>query len=146
MWKCEGAPMGRGRIALAAAVLLLAGCQAQGESVRLLTGELGCYAGGEGGGTGPLLPDRESGTSFLGMPVMWPDGYTARRVGSAVVVLDSHRNIRAITGRTYHISRAYSPTVTPGDGGPFPAAVECGYHWDFIDCTANPIDTWCLIE
>lgn len=138
--------MHRRPIALAAATLLLAGCLLPSSTVPLLTGNLGCYAGGEGGATGQLVPDPENGTSFLGRPVMWPDGYTARRSGAEVVVLDARGNVRAITGRTYHISHAFSPGVIPGDDGPFPAAVECGYHWDFIDCTANPTDSWCRIE
>ena len=75
---------------------------------------------------------------------MWPSGYTARRVGGQVVVLDAAGNGRATTGRTYHISFAYVPGIIPNDDGshagsdpanPFPAAVDCGYAWDFIDCT-----------
>jgi hypothetical protein len=78
-------------VALALALSLL-GCGAgsPGESVALLTGATGCYAGGEGGSTAPLLAEPQYGTSWLGTPVMWPSGYTARRAGSEVEVLDAH--------------------------------------------------------
>lgn len=126
-----------------------------GESVPLLTGDLGCYAGGEGGSTAPLLAEPQYGTSFFGKPVMWPTGYTARRAGSEVEVLDTQGNVKATTGRTYHISRAYAPSLQREDDGSYSgpgtppptnavaAAAECTYHHDFIDCTANPTDLWC---
>lgn len=122
-----------------------------GEPVPLLTGALGCYAGGEGGPTARLIVDPNYGTSFDGQPVMWPLGYTARRAGSEVVILDTQGRVKATTGRSYHISHAFA--YDPNDDGTFnglapndlfPAAAECGYHWDFIDCTANPTDSYCL--
>ena len=132
-------------------VLSLAACAVfapEGEPVAILTGELGCYAGGETGSMDILAVDASYGTSFLGRPVLWPAGYTARRVGNDVVVLDADRNVKARTGRTYFISRAYSGDLPPyrddafQHGGPpsnaFPAAVECGYPWDFIDCGSEP--------
>lgn len=130
-----------------ALALCLFGCDSKappGESVPLLTGSLGCYAGGEGGPTALLVVDPMYGTSFGGRPVMWPSGYTARRVGSEVVVLDAGDSVRATTGRTYHISFAYAPGIIPNadvsqagsdSANAFPAAVDCGYAWDFIDCT-----------
>ncbi len=123
-----------------------------GEPVPLLTGDLGCYAGGEGGPTAPLLAEPQYGTSFFGKPVMWPSGYTARRVGTEVAVIDTKGNVKATTGRIYHISQAYAPVLIPNDDGTFvgpgphdawPAAADCTYHHDFIDCTANPTDMWC---
>ena len=144
-----------GSVALA---LSLLGCYAGGEGappgepVPLLTGDLGCYAGGEGGPTAPLLAESQYGTSFFGKPVMWPAGYTARRRGSEVEVLDTEGKVKATTGRTYHISQAYAPALIPDDDGTFegpgphdawPAAAHCSYHHDFIDCTANPTDLWC---
>jgi hypothetical protein len=123
-----------------------------GESVPLLTGDLGCYAGGEGGPTAPLIAEPQYGTSFAGKPVMWPTGYSARRFGAEVQVLDRHGKVKATTGRTYHISQAFAPALIPNDDGPFeapgphdawPAAADCTYHHDFIDCTANPTDAWC---
>ena len=129
--------------------LCLVGCASEpppGEPVDLLTANLGCYAGGEGGATAQLIAEPKHGTSFLGRPVMWPAGYTARRVGTEVVVLDRDGNVKATTGRTYHISIAYAPDegmYGPYKGNAYPAAAECTYHHDFIDCTANPGDLWC---
>ncbi len=86
---------------------------------------------------------------------MWPAGYTARRLGTEVIVLDTQGNVKATTGRTYHISQAFAPTLmreddgsysgpgTPPPSDAFPAAADCTYHHDFIDCTANPTDSWC---
>jgi hypothetical protein len=146
-------------LALALCVL---GCGAKApprDSVPLLTGSLGCWAGGEQGSTAPLVADQVYGTSFGGRPVMWPGGYTARRVGTEVAVLDANGNIKATTGRTYHISYAYAPALTyptndasgdrPKPTNVFPAAADCGYAWDFIDCTAaasapgSPADQYC---
>jgi hypothetical protein len=138
---------------MALAMLLLAcGAAPKGEQVPLLTGPLGCYAGGEGGPTGELTVDQQYGTSFAGRPVMWPTGYTGWHVGSVVEVRDKAGNLKATTGRKYHISHAYAPILIPNDDGSlafepanaFPAAADCPYHHDFIDCTANPTDGWCL--
>lgn len=132
-----------------ALALCLVGCASKtppGEPVELLTANLGCYAGGEGGATAPLVAEPKYGTSFLGRPVMWPAGYTARRVGTEVMVLDVDGNVKATTGRTYHISQAYAPDegmYGPYKDNAFPAAADCTYHHDFIDCTANPTDPWC---
>jgi hypothetical protein len=153
--------MRRVTTALALALCLL-GCGAKapsGDSLPLLTGSLGCWAGGEQGSTAPLVVDQKYGTSFGGRPVMWPGGYTARRVGGEVVVLDGNDNVKATTGRTYHISYAYAPALTyptedsaresPAPTNGFPAAVACGHAWDFIDCTdassapGSPADTYC---
>jgi hypothetical protein len=126
--------------------LCLIGCAASGEPVDLLTGvdAISCYAGGETGMTGPLVVDPTYGTSFNGKPVMWRTGFTARRAGGEVEVLDSAGKVVATTGRLYHISiapvsseekRRLMETI-----GAYPAAAECGYAWDFIDCgtPANP--------
>jgi len=134
----------------------LVGCATtpRGEQVPLLTGQLGCYAGGEGGPTAQLVAEPRYGTSFSGRPVMWPEGYTAHRAGTEVVVLDRNGNVKATTGRSYHISNAFAPQLNPDDGSlssfepsrpsnAFPAAADCTYHHDFIDCTANPTDMWC---
>jgi hypothetical protein len=138
---------------MALALLLLAcGAAHKGEQVPLLTGPLGCYAGGEGGPTAELIVDSQYGTSFADRPVMWPTGYTGWRIGSVVEVRDKAGNLKATTGRNYHISHAYTPILVPADDGSlafepanaFPAAADCPYHHDFIDCTANPTDGWCL--
>ena len=108
-------------------------------AVHVLTGVSAeaCYAGGEPGQTGPLLPDAQYGTSFKGKPVMWPDGFSARRAGDQVEVRNSHGQVVATTGRLYHISRApldngdlgVEPTF-----GAYPAAASCSYPYDFVDC------------
>ena len=99
-------------IAGAAVVIVLLGWAAWAHpwapAVPLLTGVSaeGCFAGGEPGQTGSLLPDAQFGTSFKGQPVMWPDGFSARRAGDQVAVLNSSGQVVATTGRLYHISRA----------------------------------------
>jgi hypothetical protein len=41
--------------------------------------------------------------------------------------------VRATTGRRYWIAPAYVGRSISG----FPAAVDCGYPWDFGECDAN---------
>ena len=134
-----------------ALALGLSGCAVFGEPVELLTGvsPVACYAGGESGMTGPLVVDPEHGTSLNGKPVMWPIGFTGRRVGVDVQVLDAEGRVRATTGRVYHIS--FAPVVPEHQElmdriGAYPAAVNCDYAWDFIDCTADPANTYCRTE
>ena len=133
-------------VALAAGLACCGGtAPSPGEPVALLTGvdpEV-CYAGGESGLTDVLVADPIRGTSFGGRPVMWPTGYTARRAGSEVEVLDLEGRVRATTGRTYHISIA--PIGPDGDASliAYPAAAECSAPWDFIDCTADPGNQYC---
>lgn len=110
-----------------------------GDPVPLLTDDLLCYAGGESGVTDTLKADATYGTSFAGRAVMWPTGYTAVRGSDGEVsVLDRSGAVRAVTGRKYHISVAFSRSVLESSGTAYVAAVECPYPWDFIDCTANP--------
>ncbi|HET7180956.1 MAG TPA: hypothetical protein VFI15_01855 [Candidatus Limnocylindrales bacterium] len=123
--------------------LLLAGCGAFGESVPLLTDEVACFAGGETGSTEVLRADPEHGTTFGGLTVMWPSGYSGRRSGAEVVVVDAQGIVKAITGRTYHISHAMAKSLGLGPVSAYVAAVDCGYPWDFIDCTANPDNQYC---
>ena len=109
-----------------ALALCLLGCSlAPGEPVALLTGVNPdyCYAGGEQGVTALLIVDPTHGTSFDGRPVMWPVGFTGRRVGAEVEVLDAQGNVKATTGRTYHISYAPAPDSAQAINA-FPAAVE----------------------
>jgi hypothetical protein len=130
-----------------ALALCLLGCS--GEPVTLLTGvdPDACYAGGETGMTGRLVVDPKYGTSFNGKPVMWPVGFTARRAGAEVEVLDAQGTVRATTGRTYHISIGYvSDRQVVESVGAFPAAVNCSYPWDFVDCTAAPANLYCRTE
>jgi hypothetical protein len=98
-----------------ALALCLLGCGSpapSAEPVQLLTGarpfdEEECspdaYEASE------LLTDSQYGTalaSFLAgqrVPVMWPLGFTGRRAGSEVAVLDAAGNVVAITGQSYSI-------------------------------------------
>jgi hypothetical protein len=145
-------------MATLALALLLMGCQGvSGERVDLLTGvdANGCYAGGEGGPTAPLTVDAKYGTSFGGKPMMWPDGYTARRAGAEVVVLNSSGKVVATTRRLYHISAGVvsSPERRQlvQSLGAYTAASNCNYPWDFIDCRtpdspkapSNEVAQWC---
>jgi hypothetical protein len=106
----------------------------------LLTGVNGCFAGGEQGNAGLLRVDQDHGTSFNGMPVMWPLGFTGVRHEAGVDVLDSAGNVVARTGRVYYLSRG--PVTGTGNmfdaGGAYPAAANCPYPWDLIDCGPPP--------
>jgi hypothetical protein len=126
-----------------ALALCMLGCAQSAEPVQLLTGVDGCWAGAESssGITGVLVADPTSGTSINGEPIMWPVGFTARRLpGGEVDVLDAEGKVLATTGRTYHLSiGAVSGKAASTDiGGAFPAAANCGYVWDFMDCTLAP--------
>ena len=59
----------------------------------------------DGGMSGELVADDTNGTALapLHKPVMWPPGFTARRVGSEVQVLDGLGRVVATTGQTYEI-------------------------------------------
>lgn len=122
-------------IALLVAAVLAAGCGGveSGDRVQLLTADLGCFAGGEHQVTAPLVADAEHGTTFTGLPVVWPRGFTGRRAGSEVEVLDAAGNVRATTGRRYWIAPAYGIPY----GEKFPAAVDCPYAWDFGECDGS---------
>ena len=128
------------------ASFLVAGCGVADQPVPLLTDEIACFAGGETGVTERLVADPQEGITFAGQPVMWPNGYTAHRAGSEVAIVDGHGALKAVTGRTYHISHALSRNLGMGDVAAFVAAVDCGYPWDFIDCTAAPDNQYCTKE
>ena len=99
MWRA------RGTVAL---TLCLMGCGAipRGEPVELLTGARDqCFLSWT---DGRLVVDAEYGTALAdgdraGTPVMWWPGFTGRRVGSEVEVLDPEGNVVAITGKRYRI-------------------------------------------
>lgn len=111
-------------------------------SVELLTGDTGCYAGGEQGMAGVLVVDPEYGTRFNGRPVLWPTGFAGVRVGSEVEVRGPAGKAVARTGQAYYISVAAAdwPIETAKlveETGAYPAAVLCGYPWDFVDCATG---------
>ena len=137
-------------VAILVMVSWLSGCEPPGVQVPLLTGVSpeACYAGGESGMTGRLIPDATYGTSFNGRPVMWPIGFSARQAGDEVQVLDSGGRVRATTGRVYHISIApvYDHAKLLERSNAYPAAVLCTYPWDLVDCTADPGNRYCRPE
>lgn len=139
----RGVAMRHAKIALLVAAVLATGCvggdrvneePADAERVALLTDDLGCYAGGERHWTAQLVADAEYGTTFEGLPVVWPRGFTGRRVGSEVEVRDAAGHVRATTGRRYWIARA---STDPYVSDRYPAAVDCTYPWDFGECDAS---------
>jgi hypothetical protein len=93
----------------------------EGVPIRLLTGDYQGMASGGGcftyWATGPLSVDATSGTAIIDTdadatttePVMWRPGFTGRRVGSEVEVLDPNGNVAAVTGRNYKIEGGHIP-------------------------------------
>jgi len=89
---------------LAVLALVLVGCGLFVPGyVQLATGDGPCYTSVVGG---LLVADPTSGTAILSddagaipEPVVWPSGFTGRRVGSEVEVLDWHRNVVYVTGQ-----------------------------------------------
>jgi hypothetical protein len=73
----------------------------------------GCYTNSA---QGPLLVDPRYGTAIIDsdvratapVPVMWRVGFTGRRAGSELEVLDPHGNVVATTGRAYRIAGGYT--------------------------------------
>jgi hypothetical protein len=98
--------------------------------------------------------DGATGKSFA-----WPKGFTARRSGSEVEVLDPAGNIVLMTGHRYRMCPAPDDTNV-GSGlfarssagawviGMVSECMDCalggyGYPFDLPDCTANPTDAGC---
>jgi hypothetical protein len=100
-----------------ALALCLAGCglMPHRDPVQLITAppsHTGCFAADA---AGLLVVDPTDGTAIVGdghpnmlvggdvpVTVAWPHGFTARRSGSEVEVLDPQGNVVATTGRSYH--------------------------------------------
>jgi hypothetical protein len=105
--------------AVLALSLILAACA---PSVRLITGAptiertsdgriVGCYTNFA---NGRLIVDPEFGTAIVDADVggitstvAWRPGFSARRAGAEVEVLDPTGRVVAITGRTYRIAGGY---------------------------------------
>jgi hypothetical protein len=100
--------------ALALTLYLAGFATAPDESVRLVNHNylpVGCYTNSA---AGPLIVDRDYGTAIKDMdvggssaPMTWRPGFTARRVGSEVEVLDPDGKAVAITGRSYRLAGGY---------------------------------------
>lgn len=97
-------------------VLTLLGCSAslpppRGAQVPLLTDE----APGQPSFANVVIDvvaDPETGTpviEFQGVPMRWPKGFTAWRVGSETEVLDLEGNRVLVTGHRYRLYPGYSP-------------------------------------
>lgn len=85
-----------------AMVLILGGCGTLGPpSVSLVTRDGPCYVGAT---SGLLIADPTSGTAIIDdsngpMPVIWPQGWTGRRVGSEVQVFSPRGDLVYTTGQ-----------------------------------------------
>jgi len=129
---------------LALMLLILVVATACGGSVSLLTGRgsLGPVADGDVScytdfAVGQLVVDAAYGAAIVEngrpTPVMWPPGYTARRAGSEVEVLDPHGSVVARTGSRYQIEGGHggenpapsSPAATSCPGSPCPLGGRC---------------------
>lgn len=110
--------------------LCLLGCGSKappGEPVQLLTGVLP-FDQDECSPVqaAQLYVDPQYGAS-LGLPwdlavrtpVMWPPGFTGRRVGSEVVVLDPIGNVVATTGQTYSMDGNFLSQTATGENNIF---------------------------
>jgi hypothetical protein len=112
------------------AALLLAGCGFGGESVPLLTATEPHPEGLPDGscllwwGQGELIESATAGTAArqpagVIITLRWPMGYTARRSGGSVEVLDSRGQVVAVTGRKYQFwTSAWYPPGPWYTGGP----------------------------
>ena len=101
-----------GRALLPAVVaLVLAACA--GDRVALATqNELGCLVANT---TGLLVPDPSAGTAIVSedmaettAQVVWPAGFTGRRNGDRVEVLDRGGHVVARTGERYELLGGYN--------------------------------------
>jgi hypothetical protein len=129
----------RGSTGTFALALFLLGCGSPNplsDQVELLTGIEACYAGGQSPTNGGLLlPDPKYGTRFDGQgPVMWPVGYTGRRLSNGdVEVLNTTGGVVATTGKRYRFSNV---PEHGGEAGRVMAEVGAvpvcdSYPWDF---------------
>jgi hypothetical protein len=85
-----------------------------------------------------LIVDARYGTTYKdGTPAMWLPGYTGRRVGSEVEVLDRDQNVVATTGKRYQLYFVY----VAGRGG----ANDDGKS-PYVICDLYPCTPLCPIE
>lgn len=101
------------RAALLPVVLAFALAACAGEPVALATqSKLGCFVANT---TGLLVPDASTGTAIVSedmsrttAQVLWPVGFTARRSGDQVEVLDRGGHVVARTGQRYELLGGYN--------------------------------------
>lgn len=105
--------------ALSSTLLACGPAAAPSDAIRLLTGVVPGYTDKGGCFTdfalGQLVADPMYGTAVRDetvgaagtTPVMWRPGFTARRIGSEVTVLDPAGNVVATTGRRYQLAGGY---------------------------------------
>jgi hypothetical protein len=114
--------------------LVVLGCAAP---VSLLSGvpsgfgDVGCFTNFA---AGPLIVDPDDGTAIVDgamggatTPVMWRPGFSGRRVGSEVEVLDPDGEVVATTGRSYRIAGGYVDHALPGGGPPIRVFWACDF-------------------
>ena len=122
---------------LALALCLLLGCSTtRDEQVPLITSENdsggACWLMHE---TADVIADPTSGTPTLkaGTPLKWPTGYTARRAGTAVEVVDSAGNVVLTTGRRYELAPTpasdFSEPLSEWVIGCVTPCPECALGW-----------------
>jgi hypothetical protein len=77
---------------------------------------------------GQLVPDPESGTAIVGAldrhPIRWPHGYTARRVGSELEVIDPIGKVVAVTGMQVELFYLFESKLY--EGKPGSTLLACG--------------------
>jgi hypothetical protein len=90
----------------------------------------------------PLVADPTYGTAIsvtngndqVTTPVAWPRGFTGRRVGSEVEVLDPHGNVVATTGHNFTVSGGYASEGLMGVSFSYRARSA------FLECDAGYAD------
>jgi hypothetical protein len=75
----------------------------------------------ESSSTGYTVPGTGLPPAESVVPVMWPGGYTGRRVGVEVQVLNEAGDVVATTGRRYRIDGQVQAAIAYDKSGPFPA-------------------------
>lgn len=91
--------------------------------------------------TGLLVADPKYGTAVVTddwasetrptpptpIPVVWPRGFSARRSGSEVQVLDPRGNVVAVTGNTYRIDGGFVADREPTSNGNAPSGFSLAW-------------------
>lgn len=91
-----------------------------------------------------MIVDAQYGTAVIdsafntAIPVMWRPGFTGRRIGSEVVVLDPGGRLVAQTGRGYRIQGTYWPPL--GDTAPDTSTVW--YACGSVEPSSTGAPTW----